>query len=104
MTDTTTYEFERLTEDEFDARYEPVAAYEDDNSIWEYDQLGTLPVNHVWSVVEVDDDLYVIPGYHVVNMVGYNVTAHPWEHENIEVRLWNPHDDHEHDDEGDCIV
>jgi hypothetical protein len=77
---------EFLTEDEYDDKYGPIMGPED-STIWEYKDVKTKPTEHVWSVVEVEGDLYVIPGWHVVNMVGYNVTEQPWEHDNIEVRL-----------------
>jgi len=88
-----------LTEDEFDQMFAPIPA-EDGNSIWEYDAIRVHPRNRVWSVVEVDDDLFVIPDYHVVNVIGYNLTTVPWPHENVEAKLWNPHDE----DEGDTEI
>jgi hypothetical protein len=97
-------ETEILTEEEYDKRFEPVAVYADDNSIWEYRQISGEPTEHVWSVVEVEGDLYAIPGWHVVDVIGYNLTAHPWPHENIEVKFWNPHDDHEGDCSEGCVV
>jgi hypothetical protein len=90
--------FESLTENEYDERFAPVNVPEDDNSIWEYDQIKGKPTEHVWSVTDVDGNLYAIPGWHVVNVIGYNLTQHPWPHTDIEVRFWSPHDDHE----GDC--
>ena len=95
-----------LTEEQFDERYAPIAAA-DGNSIWEHKDTLHYPRGNVWSVVEAEDDLFVIPGYHVVNVIGYNVTALPWEHDNIEVTLWNPHDDHKSnckDGSEDCVI
>jgi hypothetical protein len=95
-----------LSEADFDREFSP-KAQPDGNSIWEHKNTLRYPADHVWSVVEVDDDLYVIPGYHVVNVIGYNVTTKSWPHENIEVRLDNPHDDHASnckDGEEDCII
>lgn len=92
-----------LSEDEYDERFEPLEA-PDGSTTWEYDELGDLPYEHVWSVVETGDAdhdaLYAIPGYHVVNMVGYNVCAHPRseEDENVEVLL---HEFEHEEDEDD---
>ena len=77
---------EFLTEAEYDDKYGPIMG-PDDSGIWEYEDAKTKPTEHVWTVVEVDGDLYVIPGWHVVNRIGYNVTEQPWEHENIEVKF-----------------
>ena len=75
-----------LTEAEFDAIYLP-QNMADGNSIWEFADVKDKTTENVWSVIEVDDELFAIPGWHVVNVIGYNVTQVPWPHENIEVRL-----------------
>jgi hypothetical protein len=96
-----------LTEAEYDESYHPFGNPEDsENDIWNHKATLDYPRNCVWSVIEVDDDLFAIPGYHVVNVIGYNVTKIGWEHENIEVRFDNPHDDHEGDcdEQGFCVV
>ena len=95
-----------LSETEFDAIYLPQPAA-DENSIWEFAEAKTQTTENVWSIIEIDDDLFAIPGWHVVNVIGYNVTQVPWPHENIEVRFDNPHDDHQSnckDGSEDCIV
>lgn len=69
-----------LSEDAFDATYKPINA-SDSESIWEYGQTLAHPIQHVWTIVDADDDnLYALAGYHVVNRVGYIVTEVPWEH------------------------
>lgn len=83
-----------LTEDEFETRYDPWNAPGGDSLVWEYEETKRLPIRHVWTVIEVDGVHFVIPGYHVVNRLWYYVTAVPWEHENIEVRL-DSVEDHE---------
>jgi len=99
---------ESLTEAEYDKRFQPFGNPADnDNDIWEHRHTLTQPTENVWSVLEVDDDLYAIPGYHVVNVIGYNVTKQPWPHEDIEVRFDNPHDDHDSDckdGDEDCVI
>lgn len=93
---------ETLSEEQFIERYEPLEG-PDGSDTWQYDELGELPLHHVWSVVETGDPdhdaLYALPGYHVVNMVGYNVTAHPWVDEDVEALLHVfEHDDDEDED------
>ena len=82
-----TGEPEFLDEDTYDARYQPVA-HDYDSSLWDAADLSDdLPERHIWSVLEVDGRLYVVPGRHRVNVVGFNVTTHPWENDNIEVAI-----------------
>jgi hypothetical protein len=35
--------------------------------------------NRVWTIIDGDDGLSCIAGYHLVNRIGYIVTAKPWE-------------------------
>jgi hypothetical protein len=45
-----------------------------------YDVLRGIDRNHVWTIVEGDDDsrnVYYSPGFHMVNRVGYAVTHQP---------------------------
>ena len=104
MSTPTPPEVESLTEEQYDERFAPIPNAEG-SDIWEHAETLTHPIDHVWSVVEVDDgDLCAIPGYHVVNVIGYNVTTQPWPHEQIDVTFWNPHDDHEGDCSEGCVV
>ena len=86
MTSMPSHEFESLTEDEFEERYDTIMS-RDGSGIWEFDQIKSRPTERVWSVVEVDGDLYAIPGWHVVNVIGYCLTRRPWEHDHIEVKF-----------------
>lgn len=77
-----------ISEDDFDD-WELVKA-PDGDTVWnnrphrrDHDE------KHIWTIVEGDDgDLYAIPGYHIVNHVGYIVTVKPWPHENVEA-VWH---------------
>jgi len=48
----------------------------------EIDTAGVLP-EQVWTVVEEDDGeeqkLFILPGYHLVNKLGYIVTEQLWD-------------------------
>ncbi len=63
------------------------------------DAAGNPPANRVWSIVESDDEvLYAAAGAHVINVIGYIVTAYPWKHER-QTYLWSPGVDGDGDDE-----
>jgi hypothetical protein len=85
---------EQLTADEWEARYEPLDG-PDGSLVWEFPQLASIPTNQVWSLVDGDEHTWALPGYHLVNVFGYAVTKHPWEHRNIEARY--DHDEEDND-------
>ena len=48
--------------------------------------LDKLNRNTVWTLITGDnEDSWVIPGYHIVNRMGYFITTKPWESTDIEV-------------------
>lgn len=47
---------------------------------------------HVWTIIDVNA-LYVVPGRHYVNRLGYLITENPWEEDNIEIEIENYDDD-----------
>lgn len=65
--------------DEFECRYDPQITNEQDAQILHnWDQLPQpLPESRVWTVVTGDNgrDMYVIPGLHYVNRLGYILCA-----------------------------
>lgn len=90
---------EKLTADEFVEQYEP-REFPDGSFIIDRHATRKFPVSYVWTIVEGDDtdNLYAIPGYRIVNRVGYIVTEKPWRHENLEA-VWYvyPEDDELYD-------
>ncbi len=69
-----------ITEDAWYETYKPIAAPDGGQITWLHAQTLAYPLEQVWSVVDGDSGaLCVIPGYHVVNMVGYAVTEVPWD-------------------------
>ena len=38
--------------------------------------------NKIWTLVDTDSGLYVVPGYHLVNRVNYLITIKPWKDSN----------------------
>jgi hypothetical protein len=43
----------------------------------------------VWTILEADGKLFYSAGYHIVNRLGYIITARPYEHETDYVELDN---------------
>jgi hypothetical protein len=74
------------TEAEFDLVFKPLPG-PDGSDIWEHADTLKHPRTCVWSIVEIDGDLFAIPGYHVVNVIGYSVTQTQWPHDHIEVQF-----------------
>jgi hypothetical protein len=76
-----------ISEDRFDATYDGLPAA-DGSSLWGWDDARVLPVERVWTVVDGDDGgLWAMPGFHVVNCVGYLVTTRPHGFADVTVRL-----------------
>lgn len=81
-----------ISEDDFDVIWEPqINPFEDPASAschWEYAHLVDVPLHQVWSLVDGDDDnAYAIPGYHIVNVWGYTVTARMWTDEEADAGI-----------------
>lgn len=77
-----------LLSDEFVEQYAP-REKPDGSLVYDYHETRQFPMNHIWTLVESGekDNTYAIPGYHMVNRVGYLVTEKQWTDDNIEV-LW----------------
>lgn len=59
-----------LTEEEFDDKFTIILQSDDFHAIKQYG------ANHVWTIMEGDDsNLYLSPGFRVVNKIGYVVTV-----------------------------
>lgn len=49
-------------------------------TMWEWDQLPvTADPRQLWTVLDCDGKLYVSPGIHHVNRIGYVVTKNAWD-------------------------
>lgn len=60
--------------------------------------------NTVWTIVEAEDHLVAMPGFRVVNKLGYCITARPWTNEQLDAYWFfndlDDEDDEDQDDEG----
>lgn len=62
----------------FAKRYEPMAGPDNDYII-DHDNLpADADLHQVWTLVDADGKLYVVPGYHTVNYMGRLYTRHGW--------------------------
>lgn len=81
-----------MTFDEFYDQYQPIENELGDEGFLfetygvELEYVQKVPNNTVWTLVEVDGVLYLIPGFHVVNRLNYLVTKEPWTDETIEIK------------------
>ena len=80
------------------------ASASDTGDLFEHPSVKDLPLNTVWTVVETDDGHWIaIPGFHIVNKLGYVVTTKLWDDETIGA-YWCKFDedmDQYHDIDGD---
>lgn len=46
----------------------------------EYEDVKNHDARHVWTMVEGDDDTWILyAGFHIVNKIGYVLTKRPWD-------------------------
>lgn len=85
-----------ITEDDFVSEWGAHASPTGD--LFEFDQVKDHPVNTVWTVVDTDENHWIaVPGFHIVNKLGYVLTTKPWTDDSIEA-FWFE-DDLEDEDE-----
>ena len=50
--------------------------------LFQFDEIRNKPPKHVWTIVDSGDDAdgnwYALPGFHIVNKLGYVMTRKPW--------------------------
>ena len=79
-----------MTFEEFDEKYDPIIR-DDDSIAWETygDDLLVVqlyPNNKIWTCVEAEGELYLIPGYHWVDRLFYVICNKEWTDETEEVK------------------
>ena len=75
----------RMSDDEFDQKYDPLDPPSGE-SYWTAQEIQGQKKNHVWTVLDVDDELFIVPGIHRVNQFGFMLTRFPWRDKNIQVK------------------
>lgn len=63
----------RLFEKRYDPKIKP-----DDSMLFEWDDVKDLDEEYVWTVVEAEGKMYAMPGFHMVNRMGYVIGQKPW--------------------------
>lgn len=67
--------------------------------LFQFDDVRDQPVEHVWTIVDSGDDAdgnwYALPGFYVVNKLGYVMTRKPWSESTPDATYFL--DDFEHD-------
>ena len=91
---------------EWDKFYSPVKNHLDENASLDGIMFETYgeelqyvlkqDIKSVWTYIQGDDGVYIIPNYHLVNRIGYFITSTPWENEDVSVivsldRDWDGH-------------
>lgn len=76
------------TVDEFEDRYKLVQNHLATGAAWEGNMFETYGPEvefieaqneqYVWTLLDTDDLLWVVAGYHFVNRIGYLVSSNPW--------------------------
>lgn len=87
-----------MTFDEFYNKYQPIDNELGDEGFLfetygiELDYVKGVPNNNVWTLVEVDGVLYIIPGFNIVNRLNYLVTKEQWTDSNLEIKYEDDED------------
>lgn len=85
-------EIQIITEDDFIEQYRPMPNVLDKNASFDFGEGGCLYETfgselahvraqlpeHVWTIIEEDGQLMVVSGYHLINRLGYILTAVQW--------------------------
>ena len=71
---------EHISEDEFWDGWGVIQTA--DNGMFDYDDVKDKPLEHVWTIVDTgayeDENWYAMPGFHIVNKLGYIMTRRAW--------------------------
>jgi hypothetical protein len=69
-----------ISEHEFDVVWG--ACVQPSGDLFQFEDVRAQSPNHVWTIVDSGDDSdgnwYAVPGFHVVNKLGYVMTRRPW--------------------------
>lgn len=74
-----------ISESVFDCLWSPEVDATGD--LLTFEQVKDKPIGNVWTVLEVGDHMVASAGFHIVNKLGYLITAKPWE-TGLECAYW----------------
>lgn len=82
-----------MTFDEWEAKYQPITNPFDENEGIRLETYGRdlefvkkQPAEKIWTIVDADDQLFIVNGFHIVNRFSYVITKVPCDAGFIEVR------------------
>lgn len=71
-----------MSEAEFTEKFNPQTK-DGMGELFDIEDVVNLPKRNVWTIVEGDDEMdenwYALPGFHIVNKVGYVTSETPWD-------------------------
>ena len=68
-----------ITLEDLEKHFGPIIYKNDEDEMFERDEIQNLDVTRLWTVVEGDSGgMWVQSGYHFVNRIGYLLTTKPW--------------------------
>lgn len=87
-----------MTFEEFEQEYVPLVNHIAEDSLFDgymfetYDEewefVKAQNPNNVWTIIDGDfEQMFIVPGFHVVNRIGYIITEEEWEDQDFEVDL-----------------
>jgi len=84
----------KLTEDDWLEEYQPIEDEANLTDLWDTDDpiLKVIKPEHIWTLVEEDDDGYIVSGFQFVNRLGYYITRKAWT-ESIAIKCNWPKED-----------
>ena len=87
----------QLTIDQWEEKYSPVTNHLVFDASWngtmfetygnEIEFVRGITDNYVWTWVDGDDGTYIVSGMAFVNRIGYFVTVHPWDSEQLQIQV-----------------
>ena len=93
---------EHISEDEFWEKWGVILKA--DGVMFEHEDVKDHPLEHVWTIVDTgayeDENWYAMPGFHIVNKLGYIMTKRAWSADTPDAIYYL----HEDEDDGNRMV
>lgn len=70
------------TERDWDRRFTEVKPRSGEH-YWEENEIRNVPAKRLWTEVEAGNKIFIVPGYHRVNRLGYIVTKEEWNDKDL---------------------
>lgn len=94
--------------EQFEDIFQPIKNHIDENASYdgfmfetygeEIDYVKSIDNNKIWTIISTEnEESWFIPGFHIVDRLGFIICSNPWEDEEIQV------DDNEHLTQEKCV-